>query len=360
MLDGICARGARRPEHRHHRALRTGKSVTLKHIVGLLEPDAGRVLVDGAIVQRLDDRDALAALRGRIGYVFQFAALFDSMTVGREHPPRPGRRGLDEAEIRERVTESLGVVDLPGREASYPAELTGGMRKRVGIARAIALRPRYILYDEPTTGLDPVTPAVMDQLMIAHARSRRHRARGHPRHAQRLHGGRPDRDAARGNASGRRHRREDPGDRRSGGAAVHRGTADPGSRPAWRRMKRSNEFAVGLVGARGPGAGDRRRALAERDRRRTRRRRPTPPASARRRLGVGGAGHAARRAGRTGGGDPPGRERMGGDRVQHRPRGRAAAQAGRDLLSGQSVRRVEAEHRSHRAAAGSIPTLRAR
>ena len=143
----------------------TGKSVTLKLIVGLLEPDAGRVEVDGEVVHEMD-RHRLAALRGEIGYVFQFAALFDSMTVAENIRMGLVRRGHDEREIRDRVTESLAVVELAGTEAKYPAELSGGMRKRVGIARAIALRPRYILYDEPTTGLDPVTSAVMDQLMI--------------------------------------------------------------------------------------------------------------------------------------------------------------------------------------------------
>lgn len=142
-----------------------GKSVTLKLIVGLLEPDAGRVLVDDQDVQELD-RDELAALRARIGYVFQFAALFDSMTV--EENIRMGlvRRGFQDSEIRARVEESLAVVDLEGTETKMPAQLSGGMRKRVGIARAIALKPRYILYDEPTTGLDPVTASVMDQLII--------------------------------------------------------------------------------------------------------------------------------------------------------------------------------------------------
>ena len=142
-----------------------GKSVTLKLIVGLLEPDAGRAIVDGEVVQDLS-REQLADLRGRIGYVFQFAALFDSMSV--EENIRLGlvKKGYDEHTIRERVEESLAVVELPGTEGKFPAELSGGMRKRVGIARAIALRPRYILYDEPTTGLDPVTSAVMDQLMI--------------------------------------------------------------------------------------------------------------------------------------------------------------------------------------------------
>jgi phospholipid/cholesterol/gamma-HCH transport system ATP-binding protein len=143
----------------------SGKSVTLKCIVGLLEPDAGRVVVDGAVVQELD-RTELAELRGRIGYVFQFAALFDSMTVAENLALGLVRRGLDRAEIEARTAESLGVVDLAGTEDKYPAELSGGMRKRVGIARAIALKPRYILYDEPTSGLDPVTSAVMDQLMV--------------------------------------------------------------------------------------------------------------------------------------------------------------------------------------------------
>jgi phospholipid/cholesterol/gamma-HCH transport system ATP-binding protein len=143
----------------------TGKSVTLKLIVGLLEPDAGRVEVDGQVVHELD-RERLAALRGQIGYVFQFAALFDSMTVAENIRMGLARRGHGEQEIRERIAESLAVVELAGTEAKMPAELSGGMRKRVGIARAIALRPRYILYDEPTTGLDPVTSAVMDQLMI--------------------------------------------------------------------------------------------------------------------------------------------------------------------------------------------------
>jgi phospholipid/cholesterol/gamma-HCH transport system ATP-binding protein len=143
----------------------SGKSVTLKLIVGLLEPDAGRVLVDEDAVHELD-REGLAAVRGRIGYVFQFAALFDSMTVAENIRLGLIRRGYDETVIRERVEESLHVVDLSGTEEKYPAELSGGMRKRVGIARAIALKPRYILYDEPTTGLDPVTASVMDQLII--------------------------------------------------------------------------------------------------------------------------------------------------------------------------------------------------
>jgi phospholipid/cholesterol/gamma-HCH transport system ATP-binding protein len=142
-----------------------GKSVTLKLIVGLIEPDGGRVLVDDADVQELD-RNQLAALRRRIGYVFQFAALFDSMTVAENIGLGLVKQGFGPEQIRERVQESLAVVDLSGTEDKLPAELSGGMRKRVGIARAIALKPRYILYDEPTTGLDPVTAAVMDQLIM--------------------------------------------------------------------------------------------------------------------------------------------------------------------------------------------------
>jgi phospholipid/cholesterol/gamma-HCH transport system ATP-binding protein len=142
-----------------------GKSVTLKLIVGLLEPDAGRVLVDDEDVQEMD-RHRLTVLRGRIGYVFQFAALFDSMTVAENIRLGLVKRGYAEDVIRERVDESLTVVDLVGTGDKMPAELSGGMRKRVGIARAIALKPRYILYDEPTTGLDPITAAVMDQLIM--------------------------------------------------------------------------------------------------------------------------------------------------------------------------------------------------
>jgi len=143
----------------------SGKSVTLKLIVGLLEPDSGQVSVDDAKVADMD-REELAALRGRIGYVFQFAALFDSMTVAENIRMGLVKRGHDEQTIRERIEESLDVVELRDSGGKLPSELSGGMRKRAGIARAIALKPRYILYDEPTTGLDPVTAAVMDQLII--------------------------------------------------------------------------------------------------------------------------------------------------------------------------------------------------
>ncbi|HEX6616196.1 MAG TPA: ATP-binding cassette domain-containing protein, partial [Gemmatimonadales bacterium] len=152
VLDGLCLEV---PDGRNTVIIGysgSGKSVTLKCIVGLIQPDAGRVVVDGTVVGEMD-RDELAELRGTIGYVFQFAALFDSMTVAENIALGLKKRGQDRATIARRVEESLDVVELPGTEDRYPAELSGGMRKRVGIARAIALKPRYILYDEPTAGL---------------------------------------------------------------------------------------------------------------------------------------------------------------------------------------------------------------
>ena len=144
----------------------TGKSVAIKHIVGLLEPDKGTVWVDGLEVPKLSRSD-LFELRSKIGYVFQFAALFDSMTIGDNVAMGLRKEGkMAESDIQARVTEALELVDLPNVETKMPAELSGGMRKRVGIARAIARRPKYILYDEPTTGLDPVTSAVIDRLMV--------------------------------------------------------------------------------------------------------------------------------------------------------------------------------------------------
>lgn len=145
----------------------TGKSVLLKHINGLIHPDAGQVLVDGLDVATLNRRD-LTALRTRIGYVFQFGALFDSMTVFENI-----RLGLsDEAEYKDldycrtRVTECLRLVNLaPETADKLPSQLSGGMKKRVGIARAIAGKPKYLLYDEPTSGLDPVNADIIDELV---------------------------------------------------------------------------------------------------------------------------------------------------------------------------------------------------
>jgi len=145
----------------------TGKSVLLKHIIGLIRPDSGTVIVDDKEVGRLKRRE-LAALRSGIGYVFQNGALFDSMDVFENV-----RLGItDEEKFRDleyaqqRVRECLRLVNLsPETVAKYPAELSGGMRKRVGIARAIAGSPKYLLYDEPTSGLDPVNADVIDSLV---------------------------------------------------------------------------------------------------------------------------------------------------------------------------------------------------
>lgn len=143
-----------------------GKSVTLKHVLRLIEPDEGEVRVDDLVVGELG-QDELYELRRRVGYVFQFAALFDSMNI-RDNVAMGLRRmkGLEEDEIRERVSQALDRVDLNDVEEKLPSELSGGMRKRAGLARAIATEPKYLLYDEPTTGLDPVTITVIDRLIV--------------------------------------------------------------------------------------------------------------------------------------------------------------------------------------------------
>ena len=141
-----------------------GKSVLLKSIVRLLVPDSGEVFVDGQQVSTLQ-RDELYDLRRRVGYVFQFAALFDSMTVFDNVAMGLRRIQMPEPELVDRVAESLRLVDMTGYDDRLPAELSGGQRKRVGLARAIATRPKYVLYDEPTTGLDPVTTSVIDGLI---------------------------------------------------------------------------------------------------------------------------------------------------------------------------------------------------
>ncbi len=142
-----------------------GKSVLLKTIVGLLVPDTGRVEVDGEVVTELS-REALYELRRRVGYVFQFAALFDSMTVYENLTMGLRRMGMPRDEQEARVRESLRLVDMEGYDEQLPGELSGGQRKRAGLARAIATHPKYLLYDEPTTGLDPVTTAVIDRLIL--------------------------------------------------------------------------------------------------------------------------------------------------------------------------------------------------
>ncbi|TMQ66146.1 MAG: ABC transporter ATP-binding protein [Candidatus Eisenbacteria bacterium] len=143
----------------------TGKSVLLKHVIGLMTPDQGSIEIDGQEIVGLKEHD-LDEVRKRFGMLFQGAALFDSLTVGenvglalREH------QRLDEREVRRRVAERLEWVGLSGVEDMKPASLSGGMRKRVGLARAIAMDPQVILYDEPTTGLDPIMADVIDQLI---------------------------------------------------------------------------------------------------------------------------------------------------------------------------------------------------
>ena len=142
-----------------------GKSVLLKHLIGLVPPDAGEVRVDGQALAGLDER-ALIGVRRRFGMLFQMAALFDSLDVYENVSfvlRREGRHS--EAEMRAMVAEALHRVELPGIEHKRPAELSGGMRKRVGLARAIVYRPSILLSDEPTTGLDPIASDRIDRLI---------------------------------------------------------------------------------------------------------------------------------------------------------------------------------------------------
>ncbi len=142
-----------------------GKSVLLKHIVGLLIPDSGTVEIDGEIISEMS-RSALYKIRKKFGMLFQGAALFDSLTVG-ENVGIALRENysLTQKEISDTVAEKLDLVELPGIEHLKPSELSGGMRKRVGLARALATNPSYIFYDEPTTGLDPIMSDSIDELI---------------------------------------------------------------------------------------------------------------------------------------------------------------------------------------------------
>jgi len=143
----------------------TGKSVLLKHVVGLLRPDDGSVRVNGVDVAALEDKELLE-LREQMGMLFQGGALFDSMTIGenvglalKEHTPLPDKQ------IEIVVSEKLALVGLTGSEGSRPSSLSGGMKKRAALARALALNPKIMLYDEPTTGLDPITADVINRLI---------------------------------------------------------------------------------------------------------------------------------------------------------------------------------------------------
>ena len=166
VLDGVSLAVARGESVVVIGASGSGKSVMLKHIVGLLRPDRGEVYFDGQRVDHLPEK-RLMEIRKRVGFLFQMGALFDSLTVGeniafplQEH----SRKSPDE--IRDVVANRLKMVGLPGIEKKLPGELSGGQRKRVALARAIALEPELILYDEPTTGLDPIRSDVINELII--------------------------------------------------------------------------------------------------------------------------------------------------------------------------------------------------
>ncbi|MBM7116504.1 ABC transporter ATP-binding protein [Archangium primigenium] len=146
----------------------SGKTVLMKHMIGLLKPDTGQVLIDGEDLVPMGAED-LARVRNKFGMVFQAAALFDSMTVYENVAfPLRQHRQLSEDEVLSRVRAKLDLMGLPRAvEGKFPADLSGGMRKRVGLARAVVMEPKIVLYDEPTTGLDPITTDYVDEMILA-------------------------------------------------------------------------------------------------------------------------------------------------------------------------------------------------
>jgi phospholipid/cholesterol/gamma-HCH transport system ATP-binding protein len=147
----------------------SGKSVMLKMLIGLIKPDAGEILVDGKDVAKMEEAE-LTEVRRRIAYLFQGAALFDSLSVGENVAYGLREQFWDKMtneEILARVEHSLAMVGLPGIESMRPSDLSGGMKKRVGLARTLALQPEVVLYDEPTTGLDPINTARINHLIKA-------------------------------------------------------------------------------------------------------------------------------------------------------------------------------------------------
>jgi phospholipid/cholesterol/gamma-HCH transport system ATP-binding protein len=146
----------------------SGKTVLMKHMIGLLKPDSGKMIIDGEDIVPMGT-DALERVRRKFGMVFQAAALFDSMNVYENvaFPLREHRRHMPEEQVRETVRQKLSLMGLNNVEQKFPADLSGGMRKRVGLARAIVLDPKIVLYDEPTTGLDPITTDYVDEMILA-------------------------------------------------------------------------------------------------------------------------------------------------------------------------------------------------
>lgn len=151
----------------------SGKSVMLKMLIGLFEADRGQILFDGKDVTKMEERE-LYEVRRRVAYLFQGAALFDSLTVGENVAyglREQNWNTMSDEEVRRRVAQSLSMVGLPGIEEMRPSDLSGGMKKRVGLARTLALQPEVILYDEPTTGLDPINTARINHLITGIKRS---------------------------------------------------------------------------------------------------------------------------------------------------------------------------------------------